>query len=98
MCIRDSSWGYRILAKLDYFNVIGPIGFTPRIGWSHDVSGISPLGGPFLERRKAITLGLTANYLSSWTADLSYTNYFGAGAYNSVNDRDFIGFNVKYSF
>lgn len=92
------SWGYRILAKLDYFNVIGPIGLTPRIGWSHDVDGISPLGGPFLAKRKAITLGLTANYLSSWTADLSYTNYFGAGAYNATNDRDFIGFNVKYSF
>ncbi|MCK5540530.1 MAG: DUF1302 domain-containing protein [Deltaproteobacteria bacterium] len=92
------SWGYRILAKLDYFNVIGPIGLTPRIGWSHDVSGISPLGGPFLERRKALTLGLTANYLSSWTADLNYTSYFGAGAYNVTNDRDFVGFNVKYSF
>ncbi len=93
-----NSWGYRVLAKLDFFNVIGPIGFTPRIGWSHDVSGISPLGGPFLERRKAITLGLAANYLSSWTADLSYTNYFGAGAYNTINDRDFVGFNLKYSF
>ncbi|MCD6534139.1 MAG: DUF1302 domain-containing protein [Deltaproteobacteria bacterium] len=93
-----NSWGYRLLAKLDFYNVLGPVGFTPRIGWSHDVSGISPLGGPFLERRKAVTLGLTANYLSSWTADLSYTNYFGAGAYNSVTDRDFVGFNVKYSF
>ncbi len=94
----QDSWGYRVLAKLDFFNVIGPIGFTPRLGWSHDVSGISPLGGPFLEDRKAITMGLTANYLSSWTADLSYTNYFGAGSYNALTDRDFIGFNVKYSF
>ncbi len=92
------SWGYRILAKLDYFNVIGPIGLSPRIGWSHDVDGVSPLGGPFLNDRKAITLGLTANYLSSWTADVSYTNYFGADAYNAINDRDFIGFNLKYSF
>ncbi len=94
----QDSWGYRVLAKLDFFNVIGPIGFTPRIGWSHDVSGISPLGGPFLEDRKAITMGLTAKYLSSWTADLSYTNYFGAGSYNVITDRDFVGFNVKYSF
>ncbi len=94
----QDSWGYRVLAKLDFFNVIGPIGLTPRIGWSHDVSGISPLGGPFLEDRKAITFGLAANYLSSWTADFSYTNYFGAGSYNTINDRDFIGFNVKYSF
>ncbi len=94
----EDSWGYRILAKLDYFNVIGPIGLTPRIGWSHDVSGISPLGGPFLEDRKSLTLGLEANYLSSWTADVSYTSYFGAGAYNAINDRDFVGLNVKYSF
>ncbi len=92
------AWGYRILAKLEFYNVIGPISLTPRIGWSHDVNGISPLGGPFLEDRKAVTLGLTANYLSSWTADLSYTNYFGAGSYNVINDRDFIGFNLKYSF
>lgn len=92
------SWGYRILAKLDYFNVIGPVGLSPRIGWSHDVDGVSPLGGPFLNDRKAITFGLTANYLSSWTADVSYTNYFGAGSYNAINDRDFIGFNLKYSF
>ncbi len=92
------SWGYRIRAKLDYFNVIGPIGFSPRIAWSHDVEGVSPLGGPFLNDRKAVTLGLTANYLSSWTADVSYTNYFGADAYNAINDRDFIGLNVKYSF
>ncbi len=94
----QDSWGYRILGKLDFFNVIGPIGFTPRIGWAHDVSGISPLGGPFLEDRKAITLGLTANYLSSWSADLSYTDYFGAGSYNAITDRDFIAFNIKYSF
>lgn len=94
----QDSYGYRILLKFDYFNAIGPVGLSPRIGWSHDVYGISPSGGPFLEGRKAVTLGLTASYLSSWTADVSYTNYFGAGAYNTINDRDFIGFNVKYSF
>lgn len=94
----EDSCGYRVVMKLDYFNAIGPVGLSPRIGWSHDVYGISPAGGPFLEGRKAVTLGLTASYLSSWTADLSYTNYFGAGAYNTINDRDFIGFNVKYSF
>ncbi|MBW1646405.1 MAG: DUF1302 domain-containing protein [Deltaproteobacteria bacterium] len=92
------SWGYRILTKLEFYNVIGPIGFTPRLAWQHDVKGISPVGGPFLEDRKAITVGLEANYLDSWTADISYTNYFGAGAYNLINDRDFVSLNIKYSF
>jgi len=39
-----------------------------------------------------------ANYLNRWSADLSYTNYFGAGQFNELSDRDFVAFVVKYSF
>ncbi len=35
---------------------------------------------------------------STWSGDLSYTDYFGAGRYNLLNDRDFVAFNIKYSF
>lgn len=94
-----TSWGYRLLAKLDFDNAIGAVTLSPRIAWSHDVSGTSPgPGGNFVEGRKAVTLGLSANYLNSWTADLSYVDFFGAGRYNLINDRDFVAFNVKYSF
>ncbi len=48
--------------------------------------------------RKAITFGLGASYLSTWSADLSYTDFFGANQYNLINDRDFVAFNIKYSF
>ena len=66
---------------------------------SHDVSGYTPgPGGAFLEDRKAVTLGLGGNYQNAWTTDLSYTNYFGAKRYNLINDRDFVAFNIKYSF
>lgn len=94
-----TSWGYRAVAKLDYNNAIGAVTLSPRLAWQHDVSGTSPgPGGNFVEGRKAITLGLGANYLNQWTADLSYTDYFGAGRYNLINDRDFVAFNIKYSF
>lgn len=94
-----TSWGYRLVAKLDFDNAIGAITLSPRVAWAHDVSGNSPgPGGNFLEGRKAVTLGLGANYQNKWTADLSYTDYFGAGRYNLVNDRDFVALNVKYSF
>jgi hypothetical protein len=94
-----TSWGYRVVGKLDYNNAIGAITLSPRIAWAHDVDGNSPNpGGNFLEHRKAITVGLEANYLNSWSADLSYTDFFGAGRYNLINDRDFVSFNVKYSF
>lgn len=94
-----TSWGYRMVGKLDFNNAIGAVTLSPRIAWAHDVDGTSPgPGGNFIEDRKAVTFGLGANYLNKWTADLSYTEYFGAGRYNLVNDRDFLAFNVKYSF
>jgi hypothetical protein len=94
-----TSWGYRAVAKLDFNNAIGAFTLSPRIAWAHDVEGNSPSpGGNFLEDRKAITYGIGADYQNTWSADLSYTDFFGAGRYNLINDRDFISFNVKYSF
>ena len=93
------SWGYRAVAKLDFNNAIGSVTLSPRIAWAHDVNGNTPgPGGSFVEGRKAITFGLGADYQSTWSADLSYTDFFGAGRYNLVNDRDFVAFNIKYSF
>jgi hypothetical protein len=95
----ESSWGYRLVARLTYNNAIGAVNLRPRIAWSHDVSGNSPgPGGSFLEGRQAATLGLGADYQNRVTGDLSYTNFDGAGRYNLTNDRDFVSFNVKYSF
>lgn len=95
----QDSWGYRIVGRLEYSNAIGPIGLTPQLAWQHDVEGNSPgPGGNFLEGRKAVTIGLTANYLANLSVEVSYTNFFGAGRYNLINDRDFIGANIKYSF
>jgi len=38
----DTSWGYRVVAKLDYNNAIGAVTLSPRIAWAHDVDGNSP--------------------------------------------------------
>ncbi len=95
----DTSWGYRLAGVLVYNNVLGAINVKPRFAWSHDVSGITPgPGGNFLEGRKAATVGVGVDYQNEWQADFSYTNFFGAGRYNLLNDRDFFAFNVKYSF
>lgn len=94
-----TSWGYRLVTKLDFNDAIGAVTLSPRIAWQHDVSGNSPgPGGNFVEDRKAVTFGVGADYLNSWTADLSYTNFFDGGRYNLLNDRDIVAFNLKYSF
>ena len=94
-----TSWGYRMAAQLTYDNVIDAVNLSPRIQWAQDVQGISPQpAGPFREGRKAISVGLKATYLEEWEADISYTNFFGAGKYNLLSDRDFVSATVKFSF
>ena len=95
----DSSWGYRLAGRLDYNNALGGFNLSPRFSWQHDVSGVSPgPGGNFIEGRKALTLGLGFNRQNTWQFDVSYTTYSGAGRYNLLTDRDFLGVNAKYSF
>ena len=92
-----TSWGYRVAARLDYNNVVGSINLFPYVQFLHDVSGNSPApSGPFVEGRTALTLGVRADYLSRWQADVGFTRYAGDG--NELLDRDFISASVKYSF
>ncbi len=95
----DTSYGYRLAARLSYLNAIGAVNLYPRLQFQHDVQGNSPgPGGPFLEGRKALTLGLAASYLNRWQFDLSYTTFTGAGRHNLLNDRDSVSATVKYLF
>ncbi|MEO4046259.1 DUF1302 domain-containing protein [Pseudomonas sp. CAU 1711] len=93
-----SSWGYRARAIWDYPDVFAGINLRPSVAWSHDVDGYSPgPGANFEEGRKAISLGVEAEYQNTYTASLSYTDFFG-GDYNTSVDRDFVAFSVGASF
>ena len=94
------SWGYRVAAKADYNNAFGSaFTLSPFLAFNQDVNGTTPgPGGNFIDGRKSITVGTQANYLDKWTFDLNYTNYFGGGEFNLLQDRDFASFVVKYSF
>jgi hypothetical protein len=89
-----NSWGYRLRGKLDYPNVFAGINLAPSIAWSHDVEGNGP---NFEEGLKAVSLGLDADYLSTYTASLSYTDFFG-GRFNSNGDRDFVALSFGVNF
>ncbi|MDE0533308.1 MAG: DUF1302 domain-containing protein [Albidovulum sp.] len=92
-----NSWGYRVAARLDYLNAIGAVNLYPYTQFAHDVGGNSPApSGPFIEGRTALTIGIRADYLSRWQADLGYTRYDGDG--NALSDRDFVYASVNYSF
>jgi hypothetical protein len=95
----DFSWGYRLVSRLTYNNAIAAWSLSPRISWQHDVDGVTPgPGGSFIAGRQALSVGISVDYQNAWQVDLSYTMYQGADRYNLINDRDFIGGFIKFSF
>ncbi|CAI8886684.1 MULTISPECIES: DUF1302 domain-containing protein [Pseudomonas] len=90
----SDSWGYRLRGKLEYPNVIAGINLSPNLAWSHDVNGVGP---NFEEGNKAISLGVDADYMNTYTASLSYTDYFG-GKWNTNTDRDYVALSFGVNF
>ncbi|MCY1364179.1 hypothetical protein D9M69_509730 [compost metagenome] len=88
------SWGYRARARLDYPNVIAGINLAPSLAWQHDVEGYGP---NFEEGSKAVSFGLDADYANTYTASLSYTDFFG-GDFNTNTDRDFVALSFGVNF
>ncbi len=89
------------------FNLVA---LEPSLAFSWDFNGYSnEVGGGKLvvEGKKALTLGLGFLYGGgTWTGGINYTTFWGedddlnaAGSrLNGTNDRDFLSFNVSYSF
>ncbi|MFT5720751.1 MAG: hypothetical protein ACI9W6_001051 [Motiliproteus sp.] len=92
------AWGYRARASLAYKDVIAGINLTPSVAWSHDVEGNSPSPAQqFNEGSKAISLGLGADYMNRYTANVTYTDFFG-GDYNYLTDKDNLSLSLGVSF
>jgi len=93
------SWGYQIAARLDYNNAFAGVNVSPSIAFVHDAGGTTPLPlGNFIEGRKSITLASEFTFQNSWAFELRYVNFFGAGAYNLLGDRDYVSTALRYSF
>jgi hypothetical protein len=72
--VTSNSWGYRVVGRIDYPNALGAATVSPRLAYSHDVSGFGPT---FNEGSQAVTVGLGFNFRQVWQADIGYTTYFG---------------------
>ncbi len=94
--VTANSWGYRLRALADYSNVFAGVNLTPNVSFSHDVDGYGP-NGLFNEGSKAVSVGVDAVYQNTYTASLSYTDFFG-GDYNTLVDRDFLALSVGVNF
>lgn len=90
----QNSWGYRLSSSLTYNDALAGVNLRPNLAFSHDVEGFGPT---FQEGNKAISIGLNADFLTQYTASISYTDYYD-GDFNANSDRDFLAASVGVSF
>ena len=99
----QTSYGYVMLATFDMPHTMpAGIDMTPRITFTHDVQGTSPVGAGFFQAHNAsIGVGVDFSYLQNLTFGMSYATNFMIGGSPEQNpniDKDFVSAYISYSF
>ena len=76
--VTENSWGYRLVGRLEYSNLVFGANVAPRIAFNHDVKGVSQT---FNEGVKSLSVGTNFDWQRRWTVDVSYTGFFGGRDY-----------------
>ena len=96
--LTENAWGYRLVVQSEYNNVFAGVSMKPSLRFSHDVDGYSPIGGNFLEGRRAGTLGVDFVYLNNFEVGVQATAFWGNDYSNKLSDRDNASLALKYAF
>jgi hypothetical protein len=95
----EFSWGYQLLGRLDYNNILPNVNMQPSVAYTQDVRGNTPLPvGNFIHGRKSFNVAVEFTYRNAYSLELRYVNFSGAGKFNLLADRDYFATTVKYSF
>jgi hypothetical protein len=76
--LTDFAWGYRLVGRLEYSNLIFGGNVAPRLAWTHDVKGVGP---NFNRGVKSASLGASWEYQRKWIVDAQYTTFSGGKTY-----------------
>ena len=72
--VTENSWGYRLVGRLEYPNMLFGGNLAPRAAFSHDVKGVSQT---FNQGVKSISLGSGLEFQRRLNFDFSYNMFFG---------------------
>lgn len=91
----DFSWGYRLRAQLNYPGVLAGVNLSPFLAFGQDVKGWS-YDSNFVQDRLLGSLGVKADYLQNYSAELSWSSTGNTPF--AVTDRDFIALSLRMGF
>ncbi len=97
-----SSWGVTLVTSATYSNVLmSGLTLKPNVNLTYGVNGTAidlETAGTSVEGAGALSVGVSADLRSKYSASISYTNNMGGGTVTRNSDRDFITVTASYSF
>lgn len=84
----SNAWGVRMLAELEYPNLIPNVVMKPRLFYSRDFGGWSP-DGVFSKGRQVISPGVKFELNKRYSLDFNYSRFNDKAHFDSFHDRDF---------
>ena len=94
-----SAWGGVVKFEMKYFNVLFPeLTLAIPIKYKFNPSGVSSVLGTFTKHSDSVSTGLNFNLHEVYSFGINYTAYIGGAKHNSLNDRDYISVDFKYTF
>lgn len=97
-----SSWGVTLVTSATYSNVLmSGLTLKPNVNFTYGVNGTAidyNSAGTSVENARAISLGVSADFRSTYSGSISYTNNMGGGLTTRNSDRDYVTVTASYSF
>lgn len=93
----SNSWGLRARVGLNYADVFAGVNLSPYMSVAWDVTGYSP-DGTFIQDRVNVGLGVRADLLQKYYADLTFSTYNHKAKYDPQRDRDFVALVIGATF
>lgn len=93
--------GFRGIWEPTYYQVVPGIDISVPFGFGYNFSGRSPVTAGFnggADKGGDASVGITVTYNSVWKGGITYTNYFGSPNWQTLEDRDFVSFNINRTF
>jgi len=100
--ITSFSWGYALVAQLEYNDIFANLDMKPTVVWIHGVDGYQPqaagIGGSLQEGQQIVRASVEFSYLARTSLEMAYSAWLGDNAAGAYFDRDNVSMTFKYHF
>jgi hypothetical protein len=94
----DFAWGSYLSMSFTFFDVLPFTDMKIPFSFKHRPDNNSSLPGTFNANQNSLGIGVEFTYDSNITFGLKYTDFLGDAEDDLKSDRDYLAFNIKYTF